>query len=82
MMCPLLRRTHPANCRGVSSGAEPLPRDVFATYCRAGWGNCPGYRYVRAAGHLMHPADFRSWVVRGVIPGRIDMDSSPEPDAA
>ncbi len=84
MVCPFLRRSHPAGCRGVAYGAEPLPREVLAAYCRGGWSTCPGYRYVRASGQLMHPADFRAWVVLGVVPGQIGSSANPpsEPDAA
>ncbi len=84
MTCPLLRRAHAPGCRAVAFGSEPLPRAVLAAYCRGAYGSCPAYRYVRASGHLLNPADFRAWVVRGVAPGRIE--PSPEgplgPDAA
>lgn len=84
MTCPLLRRMHPATCRAVAFGREPVPREVLAAYCRGAYGGCPAYRYVRASGHLLHPADFRAWVVRGLTPGRIDAspEAPPEPDAA
>jgi hypothetical protein len=52
-----------------------LDRDIVAAYCRGTYGDCPGYRYVRASGHLVHHADFRSWVVQGIAPGR----SAPGP---
>ena len=76
MSCPLLRRTHPPQCRAVSGGDAPLAREVVATYCRGPFGECPAYRYVRASGRLLHPADFRAWVLRAISPGRID----PAPD--
>jgi hypothetical protein len=72
MSCPLLRRTHPPQCRAVSGGVAPLAREVLATYCRGPFGECPAYRYVRASGRLLHPADFRAWVVQGIGPGRLD----------
>ena len=86
MSCPLLRRAHPAECRAVSAGPAPIGRDVVATYCRARHAECPAYRYVRAAGHGLHPADFRSWVVEGIRPGSVEPDPDhpylqPGPDA-
>jgi hypothetical protein len=71
MSCPLLRRAHPLQCRAVAGGPAPLQRDVVAAYCRGPFGDCPAYRYVRAAGRLVHPADYRSWVLDGIAPGRL-----------
>ena len=71
MSCPLLRRAHPAECRAVSGGPAPIGRDVVAAYCRGRFGDCPAYRFVRAAGRLLHPADYRSWVLDGISPGRL-----------
>ncbi len=79
MSCPLLRRAHDPRCGAVAGGPAPVDRDIVATYCRGRFGGCPAYRYVRAAGHAVHPADFRAWVVDGIGPGRLVPDS---PDAA
>ncbi len=84
MSCPLLRRAHPLHCRAVEGGPAPVARDVAAAYCRGPFGDCPAYRYVRAAGRLVHPADFRSWVVDGISPGRLvplPTDAAAGPDA-
>ncbi len=78
MSCPLLRRAHPPQCRAVSGGPMPVGRDVTAAYCRGRYGDCPAYRYVRAAGRFLHPADFHAWVVEGLSPGRL---VPPSPDA-
>lgn len=72
MSCPLLRRTHPAACRAVAGAPAPITSAVVATYCRGPYGACPAYRHLRAAGHAVHPADFRAWVVEDVGPGRLD----------
>ena len=77
MSCPLLRRAHPPRCRAVAGEPPPVGSDVVASYCRGHYGSCPGYRYVRAAGRLLNPADFRAWVVEGISPGHAD--ASPEP---
>lgn len=84
MSCPLLRRSHPPACRAVAGDSAAVGREILAAYCRGPYGTCPAYRYVRAAGHLLHPADFRAWVVEDVAPGRIDArpDGPIEPDAA
>jgi hypothetical protein len=84
MSCPLLRRSHPAVCRAVSDGPVPLGQQILAAYCRGPYGDCPAYRFVRASGHLVHPADFRAWVVQGVAPGQVDArpDGPRAPDAA
>lgn len=81
MSCPLYHRAHPLQCRGVSGGPVPIDRDVVATYCRGAYGNCPGYRYLRAAGRLIHPADFRAWVIDGISPGRVAASPEQGPDA-
>ena len=80
MSCPLLRRTHPPQCRAVSGGSGPLAREVVATYCHGPFGECPAYRFVRASGRLLHPADFRAWVVQGIPPGRLAPDGEIGPD--
>lgn len=85
MSCPLLRRSQPPHCRAVAGGPTPLGRDTVATYCRGPYGDCPGYRYVRASGHAVHPADFRAWVTRGISPGRVEPavpEGAAEPDGA
>jgi hypothetical protein len=86
MSCPFLRRSQPPACRAVADAPAPLSRTILGTYCRGSYGDCPGYRYVRAAGHPVHPADFRAWVVLDLSPGRLDApplpDASPGPDAA
>ena len=71
MSCPLLRRAHPLQCRAVAGDSAAVDRDIVATYCRGRFGDCPAYRYVRAAGRLLHPADYRSWVVDRIAPGRL-----------
>lgn len=84
MMCPLLRRSQPLQCRAVAGGGVAVPRDVVAAYCRGAYGGCPAYRYVRASGRLLHQTDFRAWVVIGISPGRVDApasDASADPDA-
>jgi hypothetical protein len=80
MSCPLLRRSQGPACRAVSGGPVAVPREVVAAYCRATWGDCPAYRYLRAAGHLLNPADFRAWVVDGLPPGRTTADPPAGPD--
>jgi hypothetical protein len=40
--------------------------------CRGEFTTCPAYRFVRAAGREVHPADFTAWVVRGIGPGEVD----------
>jgi hypothetical protein len=85
MICPLLRRSHPPRCRAVMGGIEPVPKDVIAAYCHGPFGACPAYRYVRASGRLLHPSDFRAWVVMGISPGRLDAPAPEvptDPDAA
>ncbi len=72
MSCPLLRRAHPLQCKAVAGAPMPVERDVVATYCRDRYGDCPAYRYLRAAGRPVHPSDFRSWVVEGISPGRVE----------
>ncbi len=72
MSCPLLRRAHPPRCRAVAGEPPPVGPDVVASYCRGHYGSCPGYRYVRAAGRLLNPADFRAWVVDRIQPGRAE----------
>jgi hypothetical protein len=52
------------------------PRLVVATLCRARYEACPAYRFVKAAGRPLHPADFLSWVVHK-IPAGCD-DSVPQ----
>ncbi len=78
MSCPLLRRSQAPRCRAVAGDPAPLGPGVIASYCRGHYGGCPAYRYLRAAGHLVHPADFRAWVVDGISPGQVDAPS-PSP---
>ncbi len=84
MPCPLLRRSHAPACRAVADAPAALGREVLATYCRGPYGDCPAYRYVRAAGRPVHPADFRAWVVLDVAPGQVDArpDAPPGQDTA
>jgi hypothetical protein len=70
MSCPLFRRSQPPRCRAVVDGPTPVGPAVVASYCRGHYGGCPAYRYVRAAGRLLNPADFRAWVVEEIEPGR------------
>lgn len=77
MTCPLLQRSRLPRCRAVMGGDQPVTHQVVAAYCRGAYGGCPAYRYLRAAGHLVHPQDFTAWVVRGITPGRLETD----PDA-
>jgi hypothetical protein len=72
MTCPFLRRSQPAACRAVADAARSVSRAILDSYCRGSYGDCPAYRYVRAAGHPVHPADFRAWVVLDLVPGRMD----------
>lgn len=63
----------------------PLARDVVAAFCRGPYGDCPGFRYVRASGHAVHPADFRAWVTREISPGQVEPAARAgdgEPDGA
>lgn len=68
MPCPFLHSRHPARCGAVASPVSP-PQLVMATLCRKGFQACPAYRFTQAAGKLLHPADFWSWVVLGIPPG-------------
>jgi hypothetical protein len=77
MPCPLLTRSHPAQCRAVAGGPFPVTRQVIAAWCRGPFETCPAYRFVKATGQLANPADFRAWILRGVPPGKTD----PAPDA-
>jgi hypothetical protein len=58
----------------VEGGVYPVGREVIAGYCRGAFAGCPAFRFVRAAGRLVHPSDFTAWVVRGVTPGRVEPD--------
>lgn len=71
MSCPLLTRSS-CRCRAVADAPHALPRLVLATYCHAAHESCPAFRYLRAAGHPAHPADFRAWVILGVSPGKTE----------
>jgi hypothetical protein len=62
MPCPYLSKTHPPRCTAVAGEAALPPRIVVATLCRAGFKACPAHRFTRAAGRLLHPADFIAWV--------------------
>ncbi len=73
MTCPFLGRSR-AECRAVADGPAPLGRRVVASYCREHHAACPAYRYVRAAGRPVDPADFFGWVIEGISPGRVDPD--------
>lgn len=77
MTCPLLRRSQPAACRAVADGPASLSRAILDSYCRGSHGDCPAYRYVRAAGQCVHPADFRAWVILDLVPGRMDPRHDP-----
>jgi hypothetical protein len=72
MSCPLLRRTQQPQCRAIAGEPLPLPRHVVAVYCRGNHASCPAFRYLRASGHPVHAADFESWVLRDIPPGRSD----------
>jgi len=74
MTCPLLRRVHGARCRGVAGPAAPVGPDVQRSLCHADFFLCPAYRFLRATGRSVHPADFEAWVVRGISPGRLEPD--------
>ncbi len=67
MACPLLRRSHPPACRGTD-GAPAVRGEVISAFCRGSHLECPAYRFVRAAGRLVHPADFTRWVAQSVTP--------------
>ncbi len=69
MSCPFLLKTHPCRCTAVKGDPGAPPRIVVATLCRAGYKACPAYRFTRAAGKLLHPADFSAWVVLGIPAG-------------
>ena len=72
MSCPLMRRAHPARCRAVAGEPTPVGSDIVASYCRGDHASCPAYRYVRAAGRPLNPADFQAWVVDGISPGHAE----------
>ncbi len=74
MTCPLLRRAHGARCRAVAGPAAPVDPAVLRSYCHADYLLCPAYRFLRATGRSVHPADFEAWVIRGISPGRLDPD--------
>jgi hypothetical protein len=74
MTCPFLARTIRTECRAVADRPAPLPRVVVASCCRERHASCPAYRYVRAAGRPLDPADFRAWVLDRISPGRTDPD--------
>ncbi len=76
MTCPLLRRAHPPRCRAVAGDPVPVGPEIVAAYCRGHHASCAAYRYVRAAGRPLNPADFRAWVVDGISPGHAE--PSPE----
>ncbi len=76
MPCPFLGLTSRPECRAVAERPAPLRRDVLASYCRERHAACPAYRYVRAAGRPVDPADFRAWVVDEISPGRVDADAA------
>ncbi len=78
MSCPLLRRGHPPRCRAVAGDPPPVGADLVASYCRGQYGSCSAYRYVRAAGRLLNPADFRAWVVEGITPGHAEPSAEPD----
>jgi hypothetical protein len=77
MPCPFLRTSTPARCCAVSGKPGAPPKVVVATLCRGGHEHCPAFRFTRASGKLVHPADFVSWIVLG-IPAGYD-DSLPQP---
>ncbi len=53
------------------------PQRVATALCRDAYVACPAYRYLRAAGKAVNPADFAAWVIRGVRPGRVEPASEP-----
>lgn len=77
MACPLLSRSQPPRCRAVSGGPLAVSREVQAGFCRGTFCDCPAYRYIRATGRALHPADFVAWVLRGLTPGRVEPQSPP-----
>lgn len=77
MNCPFLSRSS-AHCRAIAGDPQSVPRGVVAASCRGAHESCPAFRYLRATGHGAHPADFRAWVLRGIKPGRTEVD----PDTA
>ncbi|HET8538730.1 MAG TPA: hypothetical protein VFL83_02540 [Anaeromyxobacter sp.] len=82
MSCPMLRRAHPARCMAVAGEPTPVGRDIVAAYCHGRHGDCPAYRYVRAAGRPLHAADFRAWVVERISPGCVEPDPADRPHGA
>jgi hypothetical protein len=72
MTCPLLVKSQPPKCGAVAGGPLPIERETVGAFCRDAFTLCPAYRYVRATGRSAHPADFRSWVVLRVPPGKTD----------
>jgi hypothetical protein len=81
MACPLYRRTIPATCQAVGVPTPP-GREIAAALCRADFGACPAYRFVKAAGRSVNSSDFDAWVVRQVRSGRTDPPAAtPDPDA-
>jgi hypothetical protein len=84
MSCPFLHKSHAPQCRAVAGGPLAIDRDVVATYCRPAHASCPAFRFLRASGRLVHPADFQAWVVLRVPPGRAvaDRGATERPDGA
>lgn len=80
MSCPFLRRAHPLQCRAVAVPAR-VDREISATFCRGRFDSCAAYRYVRAAGRPLNPADFQAWVVDRLSPGRVDPAPAGAADA-
>ncbi len=77
MACPYFRRT-PPGCRAVAGALGAPPLKVVQEHCRGEYARCGAYRFTRAAGRLLNPADFFSWVVRRIPPGGLE----PVPDPA
>ncbi len=78
LACPFFRRTQPPQCRAVSGGPGHPPARAVAALCRGEFGACPAYRYIRAAGRTVHPADFVAWLVRGIGPGQVEPATEPQ----
>ncbi len=72
MVCPFYRKGASPRCVAVAGAPGRPPRPAVEGWCRAEFTRCPAYRYVRAAGRPLHPADFTSWVVRGIPPGALE----------
>jgi hypothetical protein len=77
MPCPFLRKSNPPRCNAVSGKPGAPPGVVVQTLCRGSHEGCPAFRFTRASGKLLHPADFESWVILRIPAGYDDILPQP-----